>query len=135
MSVDLVVFMSRAAMPAPQTWANAIVEAGFPAELDSDFDVDTFSGFLPCAYDGAEAGFEYFAAPAEPNHPKLPPEVDFSVTFTTHADMRELAAATVAAAVLCGLTDGILYDPQADLVVPASDASTWAREQLDEIEL
>jgi len=135
MSVDLVVFTSRSAMPAPRVWARSIVDAGFPAELDSDFDLDTFNGFLPCRYDAADAGFEYFAGPPDAEGLALPPEIDFSVTFTTHSDMRELAASTVAAAVLCSLTGGILYDPQAGVKVPSSDALRWAREQLDEIEL
>jgi hypothetical protein len=29
-------------------------------ELDTDFDVKAFSGFLPCKYVGEDAGFEYF---------------------------------------------------------------------------
>jgi hypothetical protein len=31
------------------------------ADLDVDFDVEAFSGFLPCKYDGKPGGFEYFA--------------------------------------------------------------------------
>ena len=135
MSVDLIVFTSRSRMPATRAWAQSIVDAGFPAELDHDFDVDTFSGFLPCRYAGADAGFEYLAGPAESGDLELPSGLDFSVTFTTHSELRELAASTVAAAVLCMLTGGVLVDPQADVTVPAEDALRWAREQLNEIEL
>src|SRR4051794_24030812 len=114
MSVDLIVFTRRSAMPATSAWAQSIVDAGFPAELDHDFDVDTFGGFLPCRYGGVEAGFEYLAGPAENGDLELPQGLDFSVSFTTHSDMRELAASTVAAAVLCMLTGGVLVDPQGD---------------------
>jgi hypothetical protein len=46
MSVELTVYLARSAMPSTRDWAQAIVEAGFPAELDAEFDVDSFSGFL-----------------------------------------------------------------------------------------
>jgi hypothetical protein len=40
-----------------------MIEAGFPAALNTDFDVESFSGFLPCLVNGAVSGFEYFASP------------------------------------------------------------------------
>lgn len=136
MSVDLTVYMAREAMPTPAVWAQAIVDSGFSAELDADFDVDTFSGFLPCRYAGADAGFEYSSGPIEfVDDLELPDEFDFSVTFATHSSMRELASSVVCAAVLCTLSRGILVDPQADVAVPSDDAITWARELLEEIDL
>ena len=136
MSVDLIVYMARSAMPSTRDWAEAIVEAGFPAELDAEFDVDDFSGFLPCRYGDADAGFEYLSGPIEfIDELELPSDFDFSVTFATHSSMRELASSVVSAAVLCSLSHGILVDPQADVAVSASGALAWAREQLEEIEL
>ena len=135
MSVDLVVFTARSTMPAPSAWARAIVDAGFPAELDPDFDVDDFSGFLPCRYGGVDAGFEYLAGPPEIDDVELPPDLDFSVTFSTHSDMRELASSIAAAATLCSLTAGILYDPQSGDTVSSKEVLRWAREQLAELEL
>lgn len=136
MSVDLTVYLPRRAMPDPHDWANAIAEAGFPAELDPDFDVDDFSGFLPCRYAGAEAGFEYQSGSIEiVDELELPDDFDFSVTFATHSSMRELASSVVSAAVLCWISRGVLVDPQADVAVAADDAIAWARGQLEEIEI
>jgi len=136
MSIDFMVYMERTAMPSPRDWAQAIVDAGFPAELDAEFDVDDFSGFLPCRYAGADAGFEYLSGPIEfVDGLELPSDFDFSVTFSTHSDMRELAASVVSAAVLCSLSAGILVDPQGDVAVPTTGAIPWAREQLEEIDL
>jgi hypothetical protein len=136
MSIEFTVYMTREAMPSPRDWAQAIVDAGFSAELDTEFDVDAFSGFLPCRYDGVEAGFEYLSGPIEfVDELDLPSEFDFSVTFTTHSSMRELASSVVSAAALCSLSAGILVDPQADVAVSASEVISWAREQLEEIEL
>jgi hypothetical protein len=134
MSVDLVVYMARPAMAEPNAWARAIVDAGFPAELDSDFDVETFTGFLPFPYDGVEAGFEYFSGPVSPEEADgLPSNVDFSVTFATGSRMRDLASSVVSAAVLCVLTGGVLLDPQAGMTVTAGEAMAWARSMLEGI--
>src|SRR5687767_5524169 len=112
MSVELTVYMPRVRMPEPREWALAIVDAGFLAELDPDFDVDDFSGFLPCRYDGDDAGFEYASGSIETiDELELPDDFDFSVTFATHSSMRELASSVVAAAVLCRVSGGILVDP------------------------
>lgn len=138
MSVDLTVYLARAKMPTPVRWAKAIREAGFPADLDADFDVDTFSGFLPCAYDGKPGGFEYFAGQVTDEDRvdlSLPAEYDFSVTFATHSDMRGFATSVIAAAVLCQLAGGQLSDPQTGEGVAASQALSWAREMLDQIKV
>jgi hypothetical protein len=60
-SVDLIVYLRRSAMPSPSAWQQAIRATGLSVELDHDFDPDTFSGFLPCKLRGAKSGFEYFA--------------------------------------------------------------------------
>lgn len=136
MSVDLTLFLARALMPTPVDWAKAIREAGFPADLDTDFDVDTHSGFLPCTYDGKPGGFEYLATQVEHDdrvNLTLPAEYDFCVMFATHSDTRELATSVIAAAVLCELAGGQLVDTEAGKVVAAPKALSWAREVLDEI--
>jgi hypothetical protein len=136
MSVDLIVFLPRAKMPTPARWAEAIREAGFLADLDTDFDVDAFSGFLPCAYDGKPGGFEYLPSPLDSGERAelgASAEHDFSVTFATHSDMRELATSVIAAAVLASLAGGKLSDPQAGEDIEAPHALDWARTMLDQI--
>jgi len=136
MSIELTVYLPRTAMPNPKEWAKAIVEAGFPAELDAKFDVDSFSGFLPCRYDGEEAGFEYDSGPIEfVDELELPDDYDFSVSFVTHSDMRELASSVVSSAVLCSISGGILVDAQADEAISSDDAISWASEMLTEIDI
>lgn len=134
MSVDLTVYMPRAAMPTPSVWAETIVELGFPAELDDEFDVDEFSGYLSCRFEDDDVGFEYSSGPVEfVDDLELPEEFDFQVTLSTHADLRELAAAVVCAAALCTVAGGVLVDPEGDVTVTAENAVAWARQQLDAI--
>lgn len=136
MSVEFTVYMPRAQMPTPSDWAEAIADAGFPAELDAAFDVEEFSGFLPCRYAGAEAGFEYSSGPIEfVDELELPSEFDFSVTFATHSSLRELASSVVSAAVLCSVSGGVLVDPQGAMAVAADGVIAWARDQLGEIDV
>ncbi len=127
-------FVNRSMIPSPVDWAKAIRSSGFDMEMDSDFDPETFTGFLPCKYVGDDAGFEYFREPANKN--ELPDHVsaavaqrDTMINFVNHSDLKELATSTIASAVLCAISDGVLWDPEADEVVPASRALEWARSE------
>ncbi len=129
MSVDLIVYLRRSAMPTPASWQQAISDSGFPVELDTDFDPDTFSGFLPSKLRGAVSGFEYFAArlsAVEAAKAGAPAGADFSVTLVTHSDIRELACSAAAASALARVSGGLLVDPQSGDSVAAADAVNWA---------
>jgi hypothetical protein len=137
MSVDLCIYLARPTMPSPEQWANAIRFAGFPVELDRDFNVDTQTGFLPCLFEQSQSGFEYFSrALSEKEQADLdtPHGCDFAVTLVTHSDLRETATALIAAGVLCKLTGGIVFDPQTGASYTASTVLNWVQEQLVEIE-
>ncbi|MEA9579509.1 hypothetical protein VC218_11490 [Xanthomonas nasturtii] len=133
MSYDLVFYLKRNVMPSPGAWHDAIVEAGFPVALDYDFNVDTFSGFLPCPVRGEISGFEYYAsnvAAEDIEEMGLAPGTDFSVQFCIGSRPLELVSALAASSVLAAMTGGSLDDPQAGDSVPADSAISWARAQL-----
>jgi hypothetical protein len=137
MSVDLIVYLQRSAMPSPANWQQAIRDAGFPVELDQGFDPDTFSGFLPCTIRGIESGFEYFAGPLSDDDRAAvgaPPGSDFSVTLVTHSDLRELACSVAAAGALTRRSGGILVDPQSQESFPAAVVLAWATQQFTNAE-
>ena len=137
MSVDLIVYLRRRAMPTPAAWQQAIINAGFPVEMDIDFEPDTFSGFLPCKLHGEQFGFEYFAAPlsdAQRAEVNAPAGSDFSVTLATHSDLREFACSVAASSALAQVSGGLLVDPQSGDSFPASDVAAWASEQFAEAE-
>ncbi len=137
MSVDLIVYVKRSAMPTTQRWAEAIREAGFPLELGSDFDLDTATGFRPCKLRGVLSGFEYYSGRlSEQDCQDLgaPSGCDFSAMLSTGSDLRECATSLIAASVLCQISNGMLYDPQAGDQHSATAVMTWAREQLASFE-
>lgn len=140
MSVSRTVYVRRSKMLTPEAWAEAIRAAGFPMEMDTDFDVERLSGFLPCLYDGRNAGFEYFFATLaemkESDEDFEVPDVgdrDVGVSFVTRSSMRGLATAVAAAAVLCVEADGVLHDEEADELIPAKEALANARELIESL--
>ena len=136
MSISRTVYLRRRDMPEPKAWAAAIEAAGFPMSMDTDFDVERMSGFLPCRYEGKESGFEYFfstvSAMKEDNGDDFAlPDIgdrDVGVSFVTHSSMRGLVTAVIAAAVLCERAGGVLHDEEADELISAADAVADARD-------
>jgi hypothetical protein len=132
MSVVMSVFLTHSRMAGPEDWVNAIRSNEFDMEMDSDFDPDTFTGFLPCKYGGEDAGFEYFRETVKteelPDHVSAHlAERDTRIDFVTHSDLRELVTSMIASGVLCAISDGVLWETEADELVPASRALEWAR--------
>jgi hypothetical protein len=131
MSVVIHVFLAGDRMPTPEQWAATLRTYGFDVDLDTDFDVREFSGFLPCKYKGHDAGFEYYFGPAGPeieSDETLQSALagrDSVVSFVTHSDFRELATSVIASGVLCAISDGVLLDDQ---TIDASAAIAWARD-------
>jgi len=115
MSYDLNVYLDRQKMPSPETWKASITRAGFPVELDDDFDVESFSGFLPCPVKGEISGFEYYSSKLSPDEVatlRLPKNLNFSIQFNIGSRPLELVSALAASSVLATLTGGVLVDPQ-----------------------
>jgi hypothetical protein len=137
MSVDLIVYLRRESMPTPSAWQKAIRDAGFPIELDTDFDPDTFSGFLPCKISGKVSGFEYCSGSlsnSEANEVGATVGSNFSVTLVTHSDLSEYACSAIAAGVLAKVSNGLLVDTQSGESFASSNALAWVTDQLQEIE-
>lgn len=133
MSVDIFVILKKEKMPAPKRWAQAIAEAEFDLQIDTDFDVEEFTGFLPCIYKGEETGFEYFFEELEDDFldedatPQLKGR-DYLVTFSTHSDLTELIASTIASAVLCSMSGGIILNDEDGLpFIKSQDAIAYGK--------
>ena len=117
-------------MPTPIKWAHAIVDAGFDVQLDPDFDVDNFTGFLPCKNGGIDSGFEYFSDPLSATDRQelgLQDSPDFSVTFCTGSDVREFITSLISAGVLCSICAGTLLDPQSGDSYHDGNVLDWVR--------
>ena len=112
MSVSHTVYVRREQVPTREAWMRGIAQHSFPLELDAGFDPAHAAGKVPCQYAGAPAGFEYAIAPAVVADAALRTRVgarDTMVSFVTHARMADLSAATIAAAVLATIADGVMW--------------------------
>lgn len=112
-SVYVDVYLEPHRMLNPPAWAAAIREAGFPLEMDTDWDPEDFNGFLPCRYRGVDSGFEFYRDLLEESELRergVPLGRRLRISHVTHSLFREAACAGIAAAVLCSATDGVLSE-------------------------
>src|SRR5438128_532373 len=133
MSYDLFVYLRRTDMPTPVAWRDAIVDAGFPVALYTDFDIDSFSGFLPCPVNGEISGFEYYVSTVDAKHAaelQLAAGADCAVQFSIGARPLEVVSVLAASSVLANISGGTLNDPQTSESVPGNAAVTWAKTEL-----
>jgi hypothetical protein len=128
MSVDLFVQLPVERMPTPQQWQDAITSHVFPLKLDTDFEVESFSGYLPCDLEGKPAGFEYFYELITTKELQL-----IQIQFSTHSDITEFFGAAIAAAVLTEMSGGTLEDPQEGIFFKGTEAIAWLREVESEV--
>lgn len=145
MSVENNIFLRRDKMPTPGAWVAAIRAHGFELDMDADFDVVEFEGFLPCTYKGKEAGFEYWAEETNPDELQeeglLSDEeraqlgdCDFLITLETSSSFRDLTTSVIAAAVLTELSDGFLAEGGAPPFLLADNSVAWAKGLLPKLE-
>jgi hypothetical protein len=126
-----------------QELAAFIRNAGFDLTLD-DFDPVSQSGFLPGAYRGKPAGFEYFRDSAEeylamleddgaddfePADLERMAQFDQVIELVTHSRFRDGAAACIAAGALAAMTGGVVLDNSSGKFISAEQALDWSREQ------
>jgi hypothetical protein len=111
------------------------MECGYEVEMETEFDVDTFQGYLPCNYKGQLGGFEYDADPLTDNDREalaLPDDYDFVVSILCGSSPREFIPALIATAVLCSQTGGLFFDPRSGNRVPAVSALEMLKDRLAE---
>jgi hypothetical protein len=133
MSYDLNVYLARADMPSPGDWRAAIIQAGFPVELKAEFDVETFTGFLPAPVHGKLSGFEYYASSLgseEAQELGLGSSINFCIQFTVGSRPLELVSALAASGTLANLSGGSLVDSQSGESYSSTEALAWAKEQV-----
>lgn len=133
MSRDFGVYLNTKNLPIPSAWADAILQQGFPCELDDDINFLTFSGFLPCPVNGEMRGFEYYAY--ELDEDMLSEfssfQINYGVTFIAGNRKFENIAALAASSCLAALTGGYLIDFSSGLMLKSDLAINWAKSQIE----
>lgn len=123
MSVDILVYLSRSQLPTAEKWSSTVQATGHGVFLPSDFDPVNHTGFLPCKFQGADAGFEYYTGERtladiedmelEPDELELLKRYDYSVSLVVKGGgLIDFKTAVIIAACLAKLSGGTTYDPQ-----------------------
>jgi len=128
------VFLTLSAIPSRDDWQDAIDSAGFPLELDEEFDPTRSQDLVVCRFEGQAAGFEYRIGPIPSNrwHPaeRFDGRAEF-VTFGILTDEnRAWSCALIAAAILCQIVDGLLVDNEAQQMSEAAAVMDYLRSEL-----
>jgi len=140
MSTELHVLLFSPKLPTVEEWQTAIQAHGFDLVLDSKLNLQADAGFTPAVYEGQETGFEFDLSPASDiadsysTVGELLEGRDHSANFRWESDLSECAAATIAAAVLATISEGIFYDPQEGVAYRDVAALTIAQQTLQEID-
>ena len=132
MSVENNVFMHPDSLPTPEAWARAIRAVGFQLDIDTEFDWETFEGFLPAKYKGLDAGFELYKEDFDLSELSDEEQTELGdrpllVTLITHSDTRQYMSSMIASAVLCSISDGRLADSGEPPFIKPEEAVHWAQ--------
>lgn len=132
MSQDFNVYLSSKSLPSPFEWQAEIAKVNKSLIMDTDFDLLTFSGFLPCQLDNEITGFEYYSWFMDNDDEREIniPTADFCILFSVGSQPFELIAAVISAYCLVKLTDGILLNPQTGVYISPSQIDSWKTEIL-----
>lgn len=136
MAVYLDVFLEQSRLPTCLVWAESISEEGFSFKFPQLVDLTKHTGYLPVMFHDEESGFEFSistlneANDAPDEVRTLQPAVDAVAGFR-FSEVNECDAATVAAAVLAHLTNGVFFDPQDGRVVQGSETVAEVRIEME----
>jgi hypothetical protein len=110
-----IVYLNRRDVPARKPLQEAINQLGFKVTLDDDYAPFETEGYLPCTFDGEDAGFDLRFENVEED---ISPEVKFSIGARDVAmklrwsgDPREQLAAVAVSAALVERFGAIIHEP------------------------
>lgn len=109
MSVSQYVFIPATRTPSFTAWQRVLDDAGSGLTLDEFVPADQ-AGYVPAVFAGDPSGFELYSGPtSEIDGLDLSElkECDRYFSFVTHSDLTEFKVASIAAAALAKLADGV----------------------------
>jgi hypothetical protein len=135
-TVELLVVLAASKAPDWSSWNQALWEARVPASLARSVDLRHHNGFLPVRVQGHATGFYFLVEsatdlaqqyPALANVPIGKPVV-YSLSYGAHPE--ECAAAFLSASVLISRFDGVVFDPQQNVLLSLEQVNDGARQCL-----
>jgi hypothetical protein len=123
-------YLNRADVPARAALQAAIKELGFKLTLDDGYAPFETKGYLPCTYDGEDAGFDLRFGEAEAAPPDLAVALDgrdVAMKFRWGGDPREQFAALAVCAALADKFGAVIHDAEQSKIFTGEELRTAAR--------
>lgn len=139
MALEHFVYLAKNRLPTPQQWQMALRMSRSALKMDLDFELDTFSGYLPCVWKKKSCGFEYIFEEIEQSTRadlefELAPEWDAVVCFRHSTNPLDTMACCWAAASLALFSGGGLWAEDRDDLMVGETCTKWVRHQVKELE-
>lgn len=123
-------YLNRAEVPARKALQLALNELGFKLTLDDAYAPFETKGYLPCTYDGEDAGFDLRFGEAESPSDNLSAALDgrdVAMKFRWGGDPREQFAAVAVCAALTDKFGAVIHEPEQDKLLTLDDLRATAR--------
>ena len=137
MARALTAYLARAAAPDRAQLQKALDALKLKIVLDDGYAPFKSKGYLPCSFDGEDAGFDirFEDAPAEPA-PNLQTALgarDAAILLRWSGDPREEACALTVCAALARAFDAVIYDADKDRLASAEDLLKKAKSVAEDL--
>ena len=133
MSMELHV-LSDQRLPWIDLWQRSIDSEGFALRLSTDASIEALRGYLPALLSEQKCGFECYHDDARDLMDAYGGTVEFARTweyalsFRWGGNLREAAAAYMAALAYARATNGVIFDPQEGQFLTPDEAQKIARD-------
>jgi hypothetical protein len=134
-----VLYIDRASLPDRAAHQKAIDATKIGVALDHDYAPFSVEGYLPCTFDGEDAGFDVRFSERDPTaalSATLAEAIggrNVQIAVKWSSDPREKIAALAFSAALAKDFDAIVHDPDADKIIAADALGKQAKAALDEL--
>jgi hypothetical protein len=129
MARALTAYLKKDVVPTRKALQGALDPLGFKVVLDDDYAPLRTRGYLPCALDGEDAGFDlrFEEASAEARSAPGLPEDAVAMAIRWGGDPREELAALATLAALAGAFGAVVVDPGNGATLSGEDLLARAR--------
>lgn len=119
--------LGRADVPARKPLQQAVDSLKLKLTLDDAYVPFETSGYLPCTFDGEDAGFNLKFQDVDGKLADRAQGKDVALAFNWGGDPREEAAVLIVLAALAKDFAALVYEPDGDKILPADEVLAKAR--------
>ena len=120
-------FLTRSDVPARKALQQAVDGLKLKLLLDDAYVPFETSGYVPCTFDGEDAGFDMRFQDVDANLRARVGDKDVAIAFRWGGDPREEASVLIVCAALAKNFDALVYEPDADVLHAADEVVAKAR--------